>query len=151
MAITRWDPFREFGQLQDRINRAFNDAYGRSGDDSLFTSGSWVPPVDIYRNGDQTLVLTAELPDMSRDDIDITVDNGTLTIKGEKKFAAEPKEEQFHRIERRYGTFSRSFSLPPTVDANKVAADYKNGVLTVRLPLREEAKPRQVKVNVAAA
>ena len=119
-------------------------------DDGLMTSGTWVPPVDIYQNGDHEVVLKAELPDMTREDIDITVDNGTLTIKGEKKFSNEVKEEQFHRIERRYGAFSRSFSLPQTVDAGKVAAEYKNGVLTVRLPLREEAKPRQIKVDVAA-
>lgn len=152
MAIVRWDPFREFAQLQDQINRAFTNAYGRSGasEDSLMTSGAWVPPVDIFQNGDQELVLKAELPDMKREDIDLTVDNGTLTIRGEKKFEADVKEENYHRIERRYGTFSRSFSLPPTVDAVKVAAEYKNGVLTVRLPLREEAKPRQIKVDVAA-
>ena len=150
MAIVRYsDPFREFAQLQDRINRVFSDTYGRS-DEGLMTSGSWVPPVDIFHNGDQEVVLKAELPDMTRDDIDITVDKGTLTIKGEKKFAADVKEEQFHRIERRYGSFSRSFALPPTVDATKVGAEYKNGVLTVRLPLREEAKPRQIKVDVAA-
>lgn len=151
MAIVRFsDPFREFAQLQDRINRVFADAHGRS-DDGLLTSGSWVPPVDIYQNGDQEVVLKAELPDLTREDIDITVDKGTLTIKGEKKFNAEVKEESFHRIERRYGSFSRSFSLPPTVDPSKVAAEYKNGVLTVRLPLREEAKPRQIKVEVTAA
>ena len=114
------------------------------------TSGTWVPPVDIYQNGEHEVVLKAELPDMTREAIDITVDNGTLTIKGEKKLSNEVKEEQFHRIERRYGTFSRSFSLPQTVDPNKVAAEYRNGVLTVRLPLREEAKPRQIKVDVAA-
>lgn len=150
MAIVRWDPFREFSQVQDRINRIFSDAYGRSGDDALMTSGSWVPPVDIYQNGDHELVLKAELPDMAREDIDLTVDKGTLTIRGEKKFTTDVKEDQFHRIERRYGTFTRSFSLPPTVDAGKVGAEYKNGVLTVRLPLREEAKPRQIKVEVAA-
>ena len=150
MAIVRWDPFREFAQLQDRINRVFTDAYGRSGDEALMSSGAWVPPVDIYENGNHELVLKAELPDMSREDIDITVDNGTLTIKGEKKLSSDVKEEQFHRIERRYGTFSRSFSLPQTVDTGKVGAEYRNGVLTVRLPLREEAKPRQIKVDVAA-
>ncbi len=149
MAIVRWsDPFREFAQLQERINRAFGDAYRN--DEGLMTSGSWVPPVDIYQNGDQEVVLKAELPDMSREDIDITVDNGTLTIKGEKKLSNDVKEEQFHRIERRYGAFSRSFSLPQTVDTGKVAAEYRNGVLTIRLPLREEAKPRQIKVDVAA-
>jgi HSP20 family protein len=95
-------------------------------------------------------VLKAELPDMTREDIDITVDNGTLTIRGEKKLGTDVKEEQFHRIERRYGVFSRTFSLPQTVDTAKVGAEYRNGVLTVRLPLREEAKPRQIKVDVAA-
>ena len=130
MTIVRWDPFRDFG----------------------FTApnNAWMPPVDIYQTGDHELVLKAELPDMTREDIDITVENFVLTIKGEKKFAGEVKEEQFHHVERRYGTFSRSFSLPQTVDPNKVAAEYKNGVLTVRLPLREEAKPRQIKVDVAA-
>jgi HSP20 family protein len=151
MTLVRWDPFREFTQIQDRLNRVFTDAYGRQGgDEGFLTSGAWVPPVDIYQNGDTELVLKAELPDMVREDIDVTVDNGTLTIKGEKKFAGEPKEEQFHRIERRYGVFSRSFSLPQTVDATKVSAEYKNGVLTVRLPVREEAKPRSIKVDVAA-
>lgn len=135
--------------MQDRLNRAFSDAYGRS-DEGLFSSGSWLPPVDIYQNGEQELVLKAELPDMAREDIDVTVANGTLTIKGEKKLASDVKEEQFHRIERRYGSFSRTFSLPPAIDAGKVSADYRDGVLTVKLPTREEAKPRQVKVEVAA-
>ena len=152
MAIVRWDSSRDFAQLQDRLGRVFGDAFGRSpvAEDSLMTSGTWAPPVDIYQNGDQELVLKAELPDMTREQIDITVDNGTLTIKGEKTLTPDVKEEQFHRIERRYGTFSRSFSLPQTVDPNKVSADYKQGVLTVRLPLREEAKPRSIKVDVAA-
>ena len=152
MTLVRWtDPFREFAQLQERINRVFSDAHSRpSGDEGLLTSGAWAPPVDIYQNGEHEVVLKAELPDMTREDIDITVDNGTLTIRGEKKFSGEVKEESFHRIERRYGTFSRSFSLPQTVDTGKVGAEYKNGVLTVRLPLREEAKPRQIKVDVAA-
>jgi HSP20 family protein len=150
MAIVRWtDPFKEFAQMQDRLNRAFSEAYGRS-DEGLLSSGSWLPPVDIYQNGAHELVLKAELPDMTREDIDVTVDNGTLTIKGEKKFSNEVKEEQFHRIERRYGSFSRSFSLPPTVDPSRVGAQYTNGVLTVTLPMREEAKPRQIKVDVAA-
>ena len=129
MTIVRWDPFRDFG----------------------FTTGnSWVPPVDIYQTGEHELVLKAELPDLTREEIDITVENFVLTLKGEKKLAGEVKEEQFHHIERSYGSFSRSFSLPRTVDASKVSAEYKNGVLTVRLPLREEAKPRQIKVDVAA-
>ena len=150
MAIVRLsNPFREFAQWQHQLNRAFTDTYGTP-DEGLLTSGSWVPPVDIFQNGDHEVVLKVELPDMAREDIDITFDNGTLTIKGEKKLSNEAKEEQFHRIERRYGAFSRSFSIPQTVDATKVGADYRNGVLTVRLPLREEAKPRQIKVEVAA-
>ena len=130
MTIVRWDPFRDFG----------------------FSTGTptWVPPVDIFQTGDHELVLKAELPDMTREDIDITVENFVLTIKGEKKISSEVKEEQFHHVERRYGAFSRSFSLPRTVDATKVSAEYRNGVLTIRLPLREEAKPRQIKVDVAA-
>ena len=129
MTIVRWDPFWDFG----------------------FTApNTWVPPVDIFQTGDHELVLKAELPDMSREDIDITVENFVLTVKGEKKLSHEVKEEQYHHVERRYGTFSRSFSLPQTVDSNRVAAEYKNGVLTVRLPLREEAKPRTIKVDVAA-
>ena len=129
MTVVRWDPFRDFG---------------------LTVANTWVPPVDIYQTSDQELVLKAELPEMSREDIDITVENGTLTLKGEKKVGADVKDEQFHHVERRYGTFSRSFSLPQAVDVAKVAAEYKNGVLTVRLPLREESRPRQIKVDVAA-
>ena len=129
MTIVRWDPFRDFG----------------------FTApSSWMPPVDIYQTGDHELVLKAELPDMSRDDIEITVENFVLTLKGEKKISSDVKDDQYHHTERRYGSFSRSFSLPQTVDANRVSAEYKNGVLTVRVPLREEAKPRSIKVDVAA-
>ena len=116
MAIVRWDQLGDLAQLQDRINRAFSDTYGRGSgpsrnDEGLMTTGTWAPPVDIYQNADQELVLTAELPDMSPDDIEITINNDTLTIRGEKRFSSEVKEDQFHRIERRYGTFSRSFSL----------------------------------------
>jgi HSP20 family protein len=117
---------------------------------SAAASPTWVPPVDIFQTGDHELVLKAELPDMTREDIDITVENFVLTIKGEKKLSSEVKEEQFHHVERRYGAFSRSFSLPRTVDSSKVSAEYRNGVLTIKLPLREEAKPRQIKVDIAA-
>ncbi len=151
MAIVRWtDPFGEFAQLHHSINRVFSDAYAQS-ETAPSSPRPWAPPVDIFQNGDKEVVLKAEVPDMSREDIDITVDNGTLTLRGEKKLSADVKGEHFHRIERRYGSFSRSFSLPETVDAAKVAAEYKNGVLTIRLPLREESKPRQVKVDIAAA
>jgi HSP20 family protein len=125
MAIVRWDPFREF-------------------------DGAWMPPVDIFSTGDHELVIKAEIPGMNKDDIDITVENFTLTIRGEKKAEQTVKEDQFHRVERNYGAFTRSFALPHTVDANKVEASYKDGVLTIKLPQREEAKPKQIKVNVAA-
>ena len=121
----------------------------------LLTNGRWVPAVDIFENGKQELVLKAELPDLKREDIQVVFENNTLTLKGERKFentAQENsvKQEQFHRLERAYGTFSRSFSLPSTVDATRIAAEYKNGVLTVTLPFREEAKPRTINVEVAA-
>ena len=121
----------------------------------LLTNGRWVPAVDIFENAKQELVLKAELPDMKREDIQVVFENNTLTLKGERKFentAQEnsAKQEQFHRLERAYGTFSRSFSLPSTVDATRIADEYKNGVLTVTLPFREEAKPRTINVEVAA-
>ena len=151
MTLVRWDPFREFTQMQDRLNRVFTDAYGRSGSDEGFlTSGAWVPPVDIYQNGDTELVLKAELPDMKEEEIELTIEENTLTLSGEKKLDTEVTEEQFHRIERSYGSFARTFALPPTVDAGKVSAQYQAGVLTVRLPLREDAKPNRIKIEVAA-
>ena len=125
MAIVRWDPFREFGE-------------------------GWLPPVDIYSTGEHELVLKAEIPGMGKDDIDVTVENFTLTIRGEKKSEQAVKDDQFHRVERSYGTFTRSFALPNTVDPNKVQAEYKDGVLTIKLPQREETRPKQIKVNVAA-
>lgn len=130
MTIVRWDPFRDFG----------------------FTtpSNSWTPPVDIFQTSEHELVLKAELPDMAREDIAINIENFVLTITGEKKVAADIKSEQYHHVERRYGSFSRSFSLPQTVDPSRVTAEYRNGVLSVRLPLRDEARPRSVKVDVAA-
>ena len=129
MTIVRWDPFRDFG---------------------FSAPNTWMPPVDIFQTGDHELVLKAELPDMSREDIDINIENFVLTIKGEKKVASDVKDEQYHHIERRYGSFSRSFSLPQTVDPSRVSAEYRNGVLSVKLPLRDEAKPRSIKVDVAA-
>lgn len=150
MRLTQWSPGREFAQLQERINRLFSDTYGRSSEEGLMNQGNWIPPVDIYQNGDHEIVLKAELPDMKREDIQVTVDENTLTIKGEKKLTDEVKEDRFQRIERCYGSFSRSFSLPPNVDPSKLIAEYKNGVLTVKIPLRAEAKPRQIEVRAAA-
>jgi HSP20 family protein len=111
--------------------------------------GSWTPAVDIFET-DGALVLKAELPDLRREDIDVNVENNTLTLRGERRFDEQVRQEQFHRIERAYGAFVRQFSLPSTVDSTKIGAEYKNGVLTIRLPLREEAKPRSVKIDVAA-
>ena len=148
MNIVRFDPFREMASLQDRVNRIFADAYSRHGDDDLTTRGSWVPPVDIYENDKHELVLKAELPDVAREDINLRVENNTLTISGTKKAENEVKEQQYRRIERTYGSFSRSFTLPATVDAGAIAAEFKNGVLSIRLPLREEAKPRKIQVAV---
>ncbi len=149
MAIVRWDPFREVADMQDRMGRLLGEFYGRRGADDLMRRGAWVPPVDIYEGGNHELVIKAELPDMKREDIQLTVENQMLTIGGEKKMDSEVRDESCHRIERQYGSFTRSFSLPATVDTAKVSADYKNDVLTVRLPLREEAKPKQIQVKVS--
>jgi len=138
MTITRFDPFRSF----------FGDVYLR--DEELTSRGNWVPSVDIYETAGQDQIIKAELPDMNREDVEVIVENNTLTLKGTKNFPADVKEEQFRRVERRYGSFVRSFTLPNTVDATKVSAEYKNGVLTVKLPFREEAKPRTINVEVAA-
>ena len=149
MAMTRFDPFREFATIQDRMNRLFGDQYVRREDD-MTNHGNWMPPVDIFETEGHDVVLKAELPDMTREDIEVTVEHNTLTLRGTRKLPEGVKEEQFRRIERSYGTFSRTFTLPTTVDAAKVAAEYKNGVLTVKLPFREEARPRTIKVDVAA-
>lgn len=147
MTLVRWDPFREFTAMQDRVNRVFNEFY-RGADDDVMRRGVWVPPVDIYETDKHELVLKAELPEVRKEDIEITVDNNTLTLKGEKRTDETLKDEQCHRVERVYGTFSRTFSLPPTVDSSKVEADYKNGVLTITLQMKEEAKPKQIQVKV---
>jgi HSP20 family protein len=143
--LTRWDPFRELNVLQDRMNRLFQDFTPR-GEQEL-TAGNFVPPIDIYED-EQHITLKAELPGIDPKDVDVHVENNTLTIKGERKFEKEEKEENFHRMERRYGTFVRSFTLPNTVDTDNVKADYENGILKIQLAKRAEAKPKQIKVNV---
>ena len=148
MAIVKVDPFRELAAMQDRVARLFGDVYLRDEDTGF--RGNWAPAVDIFETENHDLVLKAELPGMTREDIEVTVENGTLLLKGQKKFDTGVKEEHFRRIERSYGQFFRSFTLPNTVDTSKVGADYKNGVLTVKLPFREEAKPRTINVDVAA-
>jgi HSP20 family protein len=143
MAIVRWEPARELASMEiDRLNRMFSDFYEET------FSRAWVPPVDIYETDGHEIVLKAELPDLKREDINVTFEHGVLTLKGERKFEQEVKKESFQRIERRHGAFSRSFTLPNTVDAGRISASYKDGVLTVRLPQREEAKPKQIAVNV---
>jgi HSP20 family protein len=143
MALVRWDPARELATMEvDRLNRMFSELWGGEG----FVR-NWVPAVDIYEVPGQELVLKAELPDMKREDIDVTFENGVLTLRGERKLDPEMRRDAFQRMERHYGTFSRSFTLPATVDAARVKATYKEGVLTIRLPHREEAKPKQITVE----
>ena len=143
MAIVRWEPARELATMEiERLNRMFTDFYGEA------FSRAWVPAVDTYETDAHEVVVKAELPDMKREDINLTFENGVLTLKGERKVQQDVKKENYQRIERRHGVFSRSFTLPNTVDAGKISASYKDGVLTIRLPQREEAKPKQIAVNV---
>ncbi len=146
VAINRFEPFRELAAVQARLNRIFNESY-ENGDDAL-TRADWVPAVDVFENGDHELVLKAELPGIKREDIDLKVENNVLTIRGERKRDTEIKQDAYHRVERAYGAFARSFTLPATVNADGVKAEFKDGVLTVVLPAREEAKPRQVQISI---
>ncbi len=146
MSITRWGPFRNISTLQEQVNRLFeNSTHAGRNDNSALTS--WAPAVDIYETENE-LVLKADLPDMNEKELDIRVENNMLTVRGERKFEQKVKEENYLRIERIYGSFSRSFGLPNTVNTEAIKAEYKNGVLTVELPKRAESKPKQVKVNV---
>jgi HSP20 family protein len=143
MAITRWDPFREVVALQNRMNSLFREM---NENDNPLTTASFVPAVDIYEDP-KKVVLKLEVPGMEEKDLDIRVENNTLTVKGERKFEKDEKEENFHRIERRYGTFYRSFTLPSTVDTENVNASYTNGILKLELNKKPEAQPKQIKVN----
>jgi HSP20 family protein len=145
MAINRWDPFREVVALQNRVNNLFREM-NDEGDNPL-TAASFVPAVDIYEDS-RKVVLKLEVPGINEKDLDIRVENNTLTVKGERKFEKEEKEENFHRIERRYGTFYRAFTLPSTVDTEHVQANYQNGILKLELSKKPEAQPKQIKVNV---
>jgi HSP20 family protein len=148
MTNVRWESVRDIAAYQDRMSRALEGFYGRPQEE--LAPGSWVPAVDIYTNDKRELVLKADLSDINEEDIQLTIEDNTLTLRGERKFDTEVAKEQFHRIERSFGSFARTFALPPTVDAGKVSAEYKGGLLTVLLPLRDEAKPKQIKVQVAA-
>ena len=147
--LTRWDPFREFTTLQDRMNRLFQDSFSPSRDEALSTS-SFAPAVDVYED-EQKITLKIEVPGIDEKDIDIRVENNVLTVTGERKFEKEEKEENYRRVERHYGSFTRSFTLPNTVDAENISADYDRGVLKVQLAKKAEAKPKQIKVNVGSS
>ena len=145
--LTRFEPFRGASALQDHINRLFGDVFERSADESNLTA--WAPAVDIFETAHE-LVVKADLPDVDPKDLDIRVENNILTIRGERKFEKKVNEDQYLRVERAYGAFTRSFSLANSVNSEAIKADYQNGVLTLSIPKREEAKPKQIKVNVAA-
>ena len=143
--LTRWEPSRGVTTLQDQINRLFNDSFQRTDEEASLSA--WAPAVDIYETG-QELVVKADLPEVAPKDLDIRVENNILTIRGERKFEKNVNEDNYLRVERSYGSFSRSFTLANTVNSEAIAADYQNGVLTLSIPKREEAKPKQIKVNV---
>ena len=147
MAITRWDPFRDVLALQNRMNSLFQEYNRNPGEGDVLSTASFAPPVDIYED-ELKIVLKLEVPGMKESDLDIQLENNVLTVKGERKFEKEEKEENFHRIERRYGSFYRSFTIPSTVNAESVKASYDAGVLKLELEKRAEAKPKQIKVQV---
>jgi HSP20 family protein len=149
MTLTKWDPFKDLLTLQDRMNRLFDESVRnvKTGDEALSTA-IWSPAVDIYETDDE-VVVKAELPEVNQKDIDIQIESNTLTLRGERKFNKETKKENFHRIERAYGTFSRSFTLPGTIDQERISADYKDGILKISMPKREETKPKQIKVAIS--
>jgi HSP20 family protein len=142
MALVRWSPVGQLAGMEiDRLNRMFNEIYHGS------FNGDWTPAVDIYQADNNDLVIKAELPETKREDISVTFENNVLTLKGERKLEQEVKRDSYQRIERRFGSFTRSFTLPSAVDASKINASYKDGVLTIRLPQREDAKAKQITVN----
>src|SRR6266403_559530 len=155
--LTRWEPLREFSVMQDRMNqdrmnrmnRLFRESYSPEGPEEALTTTSFAPPVDIYED-EHTITLKLEVPGIDEKDIDVRIENNTLTVHGERKFEKEEKEENFRRVERQYGNFTRSFTLPSSVDAEKVSASYDKGVLKITLAKKAEAKPKQIKVNVGS-
>jgi HSP20 family protein len=147
MVITRWDPFRDVAALQNRMNSLFQDFSRNQGENDPVSTSTFVPPVDIYEDEHQ-LTLKLEAPGIKPEDLDIQVENNTLTVRGERKFDKEEKEENFHRVEHRYGSFYRAFTLPNTVDTDHVRAEYENGILRIKLDKKAEAKPKQIHVSV---
>ena len=143
--LTRWDPFRELSTIQDRMNRLFQDVYSPNREEGLTTS-AFAPPTDVYED-ENHVTLKLEVPGIDEKDLDIRVENNNLIIKGERKFEKEEKEENFRRVERQYGSFVRAFTLPATVDSDNISANYDKGVLTISMPKRAEAKPKQIQVG----
>jgi len=146
MSIIRYDPFRELRSLNEEMNRLFSLSIPRSFEDEGFARGAWNPSVDIYENKDQ-IVLEAELPGMKREDFDLTVENSVITLRGERKFEKKEENDNYHRVERAYGSFARSFILPQTVSGENASAEFKNGVLRVTIPKREEVKARRIEIK----
>ena len=144
MAMTRWDPFRDLMGIQSELNRLFGRTYG--GESGGATSGAWVPPLDIYETKEK-FVVTVELPGIEPDSVDVSVEDSTLTIRGERSFTNEVDEDSYHRVERRYGSFVRSLSLPQTARADAIEASFDKGVLTIEIPKAEEAKPRKISIK----
>src|SRR5580692_10119937 len=147
--ITRFDPFREFVTLQDRMNRLLRDSRGSEGQDESLTTSAFAPPVDVYED-EHSVTLKIEVPGIDEKDIDVRLENNTLTVHGERKLEKEEKEENYRRVERQYGSFTRSFTLPTTVDAESVSAEYDKGVLKIKLAKKAEAKPKQIKISVGS-
>jgi HSP20 family protein len=150
MAIVRWEPFRDLLTTQDRFNRLFNETLGNVFGSEELSGRGWNPAVDVYET-DHDLVLKAELPGIDPKDVDIRVEDGTLYLKGERKQESDVKEGNYHRVERSYGSFTRTFTLPNSVNLDDIKADYKDGVLTLKMAKREEAKPKTIKINVGEA
>ncbi len=150
--LTRWEPFREFSTQQDRVNRLnrlFRESYNTEGPEEALTTTSYAPPVDIYED-EHNITLKLEVPGIDEKDIDVRIEGNTLTVHGERKIEKEEKEENFRRVERQYGEFTRSFTLPSSVDTGQVSAHYDKGVLKINLAKKAEAKPKQIKVNVGS-
>jgi len=147
--LTRWDPLRDLATMQNRINRFVRESYSPEGPEEALTTTSFAPPVDIYED-EHTIAVKMEIPGIDEKDIDVRIEGNTLTVHGERKIEKEEKEENFRRIERQYGSFTRSFTLPSSVDVGQVSANYDKGVLKISLAKKAEAKPKQIKVNVGS-
>jgi len=145
--LTRWDPLRDLATMQNRINRLVRESYSPESPEEALTTTNFAPPVDIYED-EHTIAVKMEVPGIDEKDIDVRIENNTLTVHGERKIEKEEKEENFRRVERQYGSFTRSFTLPSSVDTGQVSAHYDKGILKISLTKKAEAKPKQIKVNV---